>query len=138
MPAARARRAIVGAALAALGVAGCESAKLPLEATIGPDPALPPANETLVPTVHVAPANGWPEGRAPAAAPDTAVTAFASGLEHPRWVHVLPNGDVLVAETNAPPRPDDAQGLIPLGREAPPTRIAGVDEKGGAGGEASS
>jgi glucose/arabinose dehydrogenase len=39
------------------------------------------------------------------------VAAFASGLDHPRWLHVLPNGDVLVAETNAPPRPDDAVGI---------------------------
>ena len=39
------------------------------------------------------------------------MTAFARGLEHPRWLYVLPNGDVLVAETNAPPRPDDNKGL---------------------------
>jgi glucose/arabinose dehydrogenase len=41
----------------------------------------------------------------------TTVTAFARGLDHPRWLYVLPNGDVLVAETNAPERPDDAKGI---------------------------
>ena len=40
-----------------------------------------------------------------------AVNAFATGLDHPRSVYVLPNGDVLVAETNAPPKPDDGKGI---------------------------
>ena len=47
----------------------------------------------------------------PAAAEGMQVTEFASGLDHPRWLYVLPNGDVLVAETNAPERPDDAKGI---------------------------
>lgn len=47
----------------------------------------------------------------PTAAAGTQVTAFAEGLDHPRWLYVLPNGDVLVAETNAPPKPDDAKGI---------------------------
>ena len=40
-----------------------------------------------------------------------AVNAFATGLDHPRTVYVLPNGDVLVAESNAPPKPDDGKGI---------------------------
>jgi glucose/arabinose dehydrogenase len=47
----------------------------------------------------------------PVAAAGLAVNAYATGLEHPRWLHVLPNGDVLVAESNAPPKPDDGKGI---------------------------
>ena len=59
----------------------------------------------------IAPALGWPAGEKPVGAPGTTVTAFAANLDHPRWLHVLPNGDVLVAQTNAPPRPEDNKGL---------------------------
>ena len=62
------------------------------------------------PTVNVANAIGWPAGGKPIAANGMAVNAFATGLDHPRSLYVLPNGDVLVAETNAPPKPDDEQG----------------------------
>jgi glucose/arabinose dehydrogenase len=61
--------------------------------------------------VNIAPAIGWPEGGKPTAAAGTQVAAFAEGLDHPRWLYVLPNGDVLVAETNAPPKPDDSSGI---------------------------
>jgi glucose/arabinose dehydrogenase len=61
--------------------------------------------------VHVVTAKGWPEGGKPAAAAGTAVAALARGLDHPRWLYVLPNGDVLVAETNAPERPEDSKGI---------------------------
>ena len=80
-------------------------------AGVGPDPALPPPEETLIPTVEIAPATGWPEGATPTAAPGLAVAAFAGELDHPRWLHVLPNGDVLVAETNAPPGRGDPGGI---------------------------
>jgi len=63
---------------------------------------LPAPQRGLIPTVDIAPAKGWPEGAAPIAAPGLAVTRFADGLAHPRWLHVLPNGDVLVAESNGP------------------------------------
>jgi glucose/arabinose dehydrogenase len=65
----------------------------------------------LIPTVHIAPVKAWEAGAAPIAAPGTRVTLFADGLDHPRWLYVLPNGDVLVAETNAPVKPDDARGI---------------------------
>jgi glucose/arabinose dehydrogenase len=95
-----------------LTLAACaEMAKLPISAGSGPDPVLPAPQRTLLPTVNIAPAKGWPNGAAPQAVAGTRVAAFASGLEHPRWLHVLPNGDVLVAETNAPPKPDDARGI---------------------------
>jgi glucose/arabinose dehydrogenase len=99
-------------ACAGVGLPGCgDVAKLPVSAGTGADPALPPPNPTLVPTVNVAPATGWAAGEMPQAAPGTQVAAFARDLDHPRWLYVLPDGDVLVAETNGPPRPDDLTGL---------------------------
>lgn len=89
----------------------CESARLPVHEGSGPNPTLPTPNPTLIPTVHIAPAKGWPAGTTPVAAPGFAVNAFVSGLDHPRWLYVLPNGDVLVAETNAPPRPEEGKGI---------------------------
>ena len=108
-----ARLALTCAAGAALLVlAGCgEMARLPVAAGTGPRPTLPAPQLTLMPTVFIAPAVGWPGGATPTAAPGLLVRAFADGLEHPRWLHVLPNGDVLVAESNAPPRPDDGNGI---------------------------
>jgi hypothetical protein len=99
-------------AVALVVAAGCaSSARLPVSAGTGPDPTLPPPNKALIPTVHVVTAKGWPEGARPVAAEGTAVEAFARDLDHPRWLYVLPNGDVLVAETNAPPRPEDNKGI---------------------------
>jgi glucose/arabinose dehydrogenase len=103
--------ALLVAVLAISLVACAEMATLPVEAGMGPAPKLPAPNHTLIPTVNIAAAKGWPAGAKPAAAPGFAVGAFASGLDHPRWLHVLPNGDVLVAETNAPPKPDDGKGI---------------------------
>ena len=77
----------------------------------GPQPTLSPIQQSLVPTTHISKAIGWPAGARPTAYPGTSVTAYARGLDHPRWLYVLPNGDVLVAESQAPPKPDDAKGL---------------------------
>lgn len=98
---------IVATVLAACG----EVAQLPVAAGVGPHPQLPPPNPTLFPTVNIAKAIGWPANRKPAAASGMTVNAFADGLDHPRWLYVLPNGDVLVAETNAPPKPEDSKGI---------------------------
>lgn len=68
----------------------------------GPDPALPAPERSLIPTLHIAPADPWPQGTHPTPAAGLMATAYASGLEHPRWLYVLPNGDVLVAESNKP------------------------------------
>ncbi len=93
-------------------LAACgEVATLPISAGTGTQPTLPPPQRTLIPTVNIAPAQGWSPGAAPQAATGTRVAAFARRLDHPRWLYVLPNGDVLVAETNAPPKPDDAKGI---------------------------
>ena len=97
------------AALAiAAAAAGCgDTARLNIAQSTGPAPVLPPPVRTLIPTIKVAEAIGWPAGTMPAAAEGLRVNAFATGLEHPRWLLALPNGDVLVAESNAPPLPPD-------------------------------
>jgi glucose/arabinose dehydrogenase len=95
-----------------LAVAGCaESAKQPVSSVVGANPALPQPETALIPTLKVAEAVRWPDGATPTAAQGLKVQAFATGLDHPRWLHVLPNGDVLVAETNAPERPDQGKGI---------------------------
>ncbi|MCU7250536.1 PQQ-dependent sugar dehydrogenase [Pseudomonas koreensis] len=94
------------------GLAACgESSSLQVSDGTGPSPKLPEPNKTLLPTMNIAPAIGWPAGAKPTAAAGTQVAAFAENLDHPRWLYVLPNGDVLVAETNAPPKPDDSKGI---------------------------
>ena len=96
----------------ATGLVACgESSTLQVSDGIGPSPKLPEPNKTLIPTVNIAEAVGWPDGAKPTPAQGLKVVAFAEGLDHPRWLYVLPNGDVLVAETNAPPKPDDAKGI---------------------------
>jgi glucose/arabinose dehydrogenase len=93
-------------------LAGCaSSARLPVSAGTGTNPVLPEPSRSLIPMVHVVTAKGWSNGARPIAAEGMTVTPFATGLDHPRWLYVLPNGDVLVAETNAPPRPEDGKGL---------------------------
>ena len=96
-------------------VACGDTARLGVEAGTGPAPALPKPVNSLIPTIKVADATGWPVGITPAVAPGLQVQAFAEGLDHPRWLHVLPNGDVLVAETNGPgtdPTPRGIKGFF--------------------------
>lgn len=104
------RLAIVMSATLLLAACG-EKAKLPEAAGYGPHPTLVAPNATLIPTLNFAKAVGWPKGAKPSAAQGLAVNAFAAGLDHPRWLYVLPNGDVLVAETTSPPHPDDEKGV---------------------------
>src|SRR5688572_23830242 len=104
-------RCVLGLNLIVLVGCGAAARLSVIEGT-GPNPVLPPPNGSLIPTVNVVEAKGWAPNETPAAAPGAAVVAFARDLDHPRWLHVLPNGDVLVAETNAPVRPDDGPGGI--------------------------
>lgn len=98
--------------LASLALAGCgHVADIPVEAASGQAPQIVEPAETLLPTFDVASATGWPDGAAPVPAPGLAVAPFATGLDHPRWLHVLPNGDVLVAESAAPPQPELGKGI---------------------------
>ena len=106
------RKYRIGMGILLLLVGACSDlAKLPVEAGYGPIPSLPPPHKSLIPTVNIAPAKGWSAGVQPVAAAGTRVNAFAVGLEHPRWLYVLPNGDVLVAESNAPPKSQANKGI---------------------------
>ncbi|KGU57913.1 sorbosone dehydrogenase [Xanthomonas phaseoli pv. phaseoli] len=95
-------------ALAVLAACG-DTATLAIEQGTGPDPQLPEPVKRLIPTVKVAPVKRWAANAKPIAADDLQVAAFARDLDHPRWIYVLPNGDVLVAETAEPPKPEDAE-----------------------------
>ena len=102
---------IASIVLASCAQAGESQATAPAVG-FGPQPELPaPQGKRLIPTVHIAPARGWPADVTPVPAPGLAVRAFASGMNHPRMLHVLPNGDVLVAESNAPARHDADSGV---------------------------
>ena len=103
----------VGAAgvLGLLLVACAERAAFPVASGMGENPQLPPPTRTLIPNVNIAPAKGWSDLSKPTAAVGLKVGAFAANLDHPRWLYVLPNGDVLVAETNAPPKLEDGKGI---------------------------
>lgn len=93
------------------GGAPAQTPPAPMPAGYGPDPSLPEPLRQLLPTINVAPTAPWKAGQKPVAAPGFTVSAYARALAHPRWLYVLPNGDVLVAETNTPPKPDDAKGI---------------------------
>ncbi len=100
----------------ALVLAGSMALALAQPATpgpgLGPNPQLPaPEKSGLVPTFNIAPAQGWPQGAQPQAPAGFKVTALARGLDHPRWVYTLPNGDVLVAESNKPPPAEGAKNV---------------------------
>jgi glucose/arabinose dehydrogenase len=110
-------RSGIVAIIVVVGVAGCaltiggDHATLPVSAGTGPTPVLPPEVHALIPTAKVATVVGWKNGATPIAAAGLQVTAFAQGLEHPRWLYVLPNGDVLVAEASGPHFPQDFSGI---------------------------
>ena len=108
------RRWLAGALFLGLlgGLAACaDTAKLDPAQGMGATPVLPEPTTSLIPTVKIAPAQGWPDGTMPTAMAGLAVTALARDLEHPRWVYVLPNGDVLVAESNKPAPKDKSFSL---------------------------
>lgn len=89
---------------------GCAKT-LPFEDTVGVNPQITEPKKSIIPTVLIAPAVGWRNDTQPKAAQGLVVNAFATHLNHPRWILVLPNGDVLVAQTNAPKKPDDNKGI---------------------------
>jgi glucose/arabinose dehydrogenase len=103
---------VVAAGTLAFALSACgDSSQLPEQASTGPNPQIPAPQKSFIPTVNIAKAIGWPDGGKPAPAAGLAVSAFAEGLAHPRWVLALPNGDVLVAESNKPKRPDEEGGI---------------------------
>lgn len=101
------------AAMLALSLAACASTTEDIGDTgLGPRPELPSPQTSLLPTINIAPVQTRPSQSIPIAPPGFTVTAFASGLEHPRWVYPLPDGDLLVAESNAPAQHDEHGGIV--------------------------
>ncbi|KQT32764.1 sorbosone dehydrogenase [Sphingomonas sp. Leaf412] len=94
---------VIGIAIVAW-LAWPDKARLDLAAVAGQRPDITPPREQVIPTIGTADPVGWQQGQTPVAATGLAVKPFATGLDHPRWLYRLPNGDVLVAETNSPPR----------------------------------
>ena len=122
-------RAILSLSVAAvaLAIAGCaQPSREPVSIAMGANPTLPEPQGSLLPTLKIAEAVRWSEGQKPVAAQGLTVAAFATGLDHPRWLHVLPNGDVLVAETNAPERPDEGGGIVGAVRKDVMTKAGAV------------
>lgn len=116
------RAALASTALFALLLAGCSDGDsddaFDTSTQIGADPVLPEPSRSLIPDLKVAPVVGWGADETPTAADGFVVTAYARDLANPRTVHTLPNGDVLVVQSKAPPgkpveRPKDViQGFI--------------------------
>lgn len=106
-----AKLTVLGFSAVLVQCAWSNAARLEVSAGQGDHPTLPPPEKSLLPTLHIAPAQGWKLDEGPTVAPGLAVNAFARELSHPRWLYVLPNGDVLVAETDTPLKPDDSKGI---------------------------
>ncbi|HKR86640.1 MAG TPA: sorbosone dehydrogenase family protein [Phenylobacterium sp.] len=101
----------LAAALAALALCACSHGTSDPLAGFGPNPPLPAPAKSLLPVFDVPKVVGWPAGAAPKPPPGFIVTRFAEGLNHPRWLYVLPNGDVLAAESASEPSAADTKGL---------------------------
>jgi glucose/arabinose dehydrogenase len=99
------RLAILLATVAGLGLAGCDDHAGDPKRQIGANPVLPEIQQYLMPPMRVAKVVGWGEDETPAVPQGLQVHALATGLEHPRSLYVLPNGDVLVVESNGPKAP---------------------------------
>ena len=86
-----------------LCLAGCNDGSGDPKAEIGSSPGLPDLQQYLLPPMHIARVVGWQKGTTPSVSKDLKVEALATGLQHPRSLYTLPNGDVLVVESKAPP-----------------------------------
>src|ERR1700736_2715388 len=99
------RLAALVAAVAGLGLAGCDDHAGDPRAQLGANPVLPALQQYLMPPMRVAKVVGWGKDETPSVAQGLHVHALAAGFEHPRSLYVLPNGDVLVVESNGPKAP---------------------------------
>lgn len=99
------RLLLLGVFGAALALAGCDDHGGDPQAQIGANPTLPEPQQYLLPPMHIARSSSWSPGETPTVAQGLQVHALAAGLEHPRSVYVLPNGDVLVVESSGPKAP---------------------------------
>jgi glucose/arabinose dehydrogenase len=121
-------RTLTAALLAAASLSACAQQALAPQVDaagyapgFGPDPTLPAPAHSLIPTLNIAPAEPWPQGARPVPAAGLAATAYASGLDHPRWLYVLPNGDLLVAESNKPGNGPKETGIK--------AKVQGIEQK---------
>ena len=99
------RLALLAVALSTLALAGCDDQGGDPKAQIGANPTLPEPQQYLLPPMRVAQMAGWGKDETPAVPQGMQVRALATGLEHPRSLYALPNGDVLVVEASGPPAP---------------------------------
>jgi glucose/arabinose dehydrogenase len=90
------------ACASALTVAACSDETFDPETQVGPDPVLPEPHQYLFPPMHLSSVIGWKDGEKPTVAPGLKIEALATGLQNPRSLYVLPNGDVLVVESESP------------------------------------
>jgi glucose/arabinose dehydrogenase len=102
---------LFGLLLTTVGSVASEKTGEMTSAEYGPQPVISEPEKSLIPTIHLAKAKPWRGNSMPRAANGLKVSLVAQGLEHPRWIYVLPNGDILVAESDAPPKPADAKGV---------------------------
>lgn len=106
----RLKRGLVATLCVASALSACgNQPALSPDKGFGEAPVLPAPNPAMV--VKIAKAVGWVEGQTPLAAKGLKVSALAKDLDHPRWIYVLPNGDILVAETAQPPKSEDSKGF---------------------------
>jgi len=95
---------LAGSCLVLAVLAGCDEATdFDISQQIGPNPVLPEPSQPLVASVKVAKVIGWKDGGTPSVPEGLKITAYAQDLAHPRTVHTLPNGDVLVVQSRNPP-----------------------------------
>jgi glucose/arabinose dehydrogenase len=102
---------VLATTLSILSLAAAAAVAQTMPPGFGPNPQLPEPDHKLIPTINIADADAWPKGTHPTPAPGLVATAYAAGLNHPRWLYVLPNGDVLVAETNRPADAKEPPGI---------------------------
>ena len=96
----------------------------PAHQAVGTQPNIPEARKQGIMTLKMPVARGWAPGHLPTCAPGLKVNAFASGLDHPRWIEVLPNGDVLVAESKE--QPGEAKTLMDHAAQATMRRVKAI------------
>ncbi|MEX6507369.1 sorbosone dehydrogenase family protein [Jiella sp. M17.18] len=94
--------ALAVAGVAAVVLTGASDGQFDVSSQIGPNPKLPEPHQYLLPPMHLAPVVGWKKGETPSVPAGLKISALATGLQHPRTVYVLPNGDVLIVQSKGP------------------------------------
>ena len=97
------RAALLLATSLLVTLSACSDPAFDENSQVGPNPALPDPKQFLLPPINVAAGIGWKKGEAPVVAAGLTIKALATGLAHPRFVYVLPNGDILAVQAKGPP-----------------------------------